>query len=354
VLGLARWCMAHRRRVVVAWVLLAVAATVAAHAVGPNYVTVYSLPGTDSQRAHDLLTKEFSTQSGDVDSIVFRASHGTIDSPAVRAAITPLLARGSALPHVTGVVSPYSARGAVQVSRDRSTAFATVNYDKPANELATDAGRPLLAAVDAVHVPGLQVDAGGQVVEAAEGFNIGPATEVGVVAALFILLITFGSLLAAGMPLITAGLGLITGVALIGLATRVTNLSNVSPDLALMIGLGVGIDYSLFIVTRFRENYLACGDLDNALVEAMDTSGRAILLAGRCDGCDRAAWHVRHWCRVHVWPRDRRCDRRAAHARRVAHAASRASVALRAAGRAPSQESQPATRPTQRHTSGRW
>jgi putative drug exporter of the RND superfamily len=89
VLRLARWCMAHRRRVVLVWIVLAVAATVAAHAVGPNYVTVYSLPGTDSQRAHDLLTKEFPTQSGDVDSIVFRVSHGTIDSPAVRAAITP-------------------------------------------------------------------------------------------------------------------------------------------------------------------------------------------------------------------------------------------------------------------------
>jgi uncharacterized membrane protein YdfJ with MMPL/SSD domain len=101
-----------------------------------------------------------------------------------------------------------------------------------------------------------------------------------VIAALFILLITFGSLAAAGMPLITAGLGLITGVALIGLATRVTNMSNVAPDLALMIGLGVGIDYSLFIVTRFREDYAANGDVELSIVEAMDTSGRAILLAG--------------------------------------------------------------------------
>ena len=129
-------------------------------------------------------------------------------------------------------------------------------------------------------MPGLQVAAGGQVIENAEGFNIGPATEVGVVAALFILLITFGSLAAAGMPLITAGLGLITGVALIGLATHVTNMAKVAPDLALMIGLGVGIDYALFIVTRFRENYLASGDVERSVVAAMDTSGRAILLAG--------------------------------------------------------------------------
>ena len=121
----------------------------------------------------------------------------------------------------------------------------------------------MINAVNGVRVPGLQVAAGGQVIEQAEGFSVGPATEVGVIAALIILLITFGSLTAAGMPLITAGLGLIAGVALIGLATRVTSISNVGPQLALMIGLGVGIDYALFIVTRFRENYGQFGDVDH-------------------------------------------------------------------------------------------
>jgi RND superfamily putative drug exporter len=278
--GLAGWCIAHRRRVVVAWVAVAVLTTVVAHAVGPSYVTSFGLPGTESQRALDLLKRDFKAQSGDVDAVVFHVSRGTVDSPAVRAAITPLLARVGALPHVAGVVSPYTSRGAVQVSRNRMTAFATVNYDQPANVLATATGKPLLAQVDAVQVPGLQIAAGGQVVENAEGFSVGPATEVGVLAALIILLLTFGSLAAAGMPLITAGLGLITGVALIGLATHITNLSNISPELALMIGLGVGIDYSLFIVTRFRENYLEFGDVERSVVEAMDTSGRAILLAG--------------------------------------------------------------------------
>jgi RND superfamily putative drug exporter len=278
--GVAGWCVAHRRRVVVAWVAVAVLVTILAHAVGPNYVTVFSLPGTESQRAVDLLKRDFKAQSGDVDAVVFDVSRGTIDSPAVRAAITPLLARVGALPHVAGVVSPYGSRGAVQVSANRMTAFATVNYDQPANVLANATGKPLLALVNAVHVPGLQIAAGGQVVENAEGFSVGPATEVGVLAALVILLLTFGSLAAAGMPLITAGLGLVTGVAFIGLATHVTNMSNISPDLALMIGLGVGIDYSLFIVTRFRENFLALGDVERSVVEAMDTSGRAILLAG--------------------------------------------------------------------------
>jgi putative drug exporter of the RND superfamily len=277
---LAGWCMAHRRPVVVAWVSVAVVATVVARVVGPNYASVFSLPGTESQRAHDLLAKEFPAQSGDADAIVFHVSHGTIDSPAVRAAIGPLLVRVAALPHVTGVVSPYGPGRVTQVSLNRTTAFATVNYIKPANELPTATGEPLLKLVGAVHVPGLQVAAGGQVVESAEGFNVGPATAVGVVAALIILLITFGSLAAAGMPLITAGLGLITAVALIGLATHVTDLAMVAPDLALMIGLGVGIDYALFILTRFREEYLASGDVESSVLTAMDTAGRAILLAG--------------------------------------------------------------------------
>jgi RND superfamily putative drug exporter len=278
--GLARWCIVYRGRVAVAWLVAAVLATVAAQFVGPKYVGVFSLPGTQSQQAADLLSREFTARSGDADAIVFHVTTGTIDSLAVRTAMAQLLTRMRALPHVAVVVSPYSALGAVQISPNRMTAFAAITYDKVASLLPPNVAVPLLNDINAVHVPSLQISAGGQLVEFAEGVSVGPATEVGVIAALFILLITFGSLAAAGMPLITAGLGLITGVALLELATRVMDMPSVSPDLALMIGLGVGIDYSLFIVTRFRENYLALGDVERSIVAAMDTSGRAILLAG--------------------------------------------------------------------------
>ncbi len=278
--ALARWCIAHRLWVTVAWIVVAVVTTVFAQSLGPSYATVYTLPGTQTQQAHDLLAKEFPARSGDVDQIVFHTSQGTIDSPEVRAAIEPILAKVSALPHVDSVVSPYTPTGAVQVSPDRQTAFATINYNEAANQMGSGTGKPVLALVNAVHVPGLTVAAGGQVIEAAEGFSVGPATEVGVVAALIILLITFGSLTAAGLPLVTAGFALFTGVALIELATYVVNVPNVATDLALMIGLGVGIDYSLFIVTRFREEYLVSGDTESAVLAAMDTSGRAVLLAG--------------------------------------------------------------------------
>jgi RND superfamily putative drug exporter len=279
-LKLSRWCIAHRRIVLIGWVAIAIVASVAAQSAGRTYASNFTLPGTESQRALDLLAREFPQQSGDVDTLVFHVAHGTIDSPAVRRVMVPAIAKLAGFPHVAHVTSPYDPLGAVEISHDRRTAFATINYTKRANLLPNDTGKPVLTLVSSIHAAGLKVAAGGQVMEQAEGFNIGPATTVGVVAALVILLITFGSLLAAGIPLLSAGLGLVTGVALIGLATHVLDIANVAPDLALMIGLGVGIDYALFIVTRFRENYLASGDVIASVHDAMDTSGRAILLAG--------------------------------------------------------------------------
>jgi len=279
-LNLARWCTHHRRPVILAWTAVAILCTLLAGAVGRHYATNFSLPGTEAQRAQDLLNREFPSQGGDLDTIVFHTAKGTVYSPAVRRVIGPLLARAATMPHVVAVLSPYTPRGAFEVSRDRRTAFATLVYARRANLLPDNTGKPVLAAVRAASRPGLQVAAGGQVIEQAEGFSIGPATAVGAIAALVILLITFGSLLAAGLPLLTAAFGLVTGVALIGLATHLTSMSNVAPELALMIGLGVGVDYALFIVTRFRESHRRLGHTQAAVLEAMDTSGRAILLAG--------------------------------------------------------------------------
>ena len=119
-LGLTRWCIAHRRWVVGGWVAIAIVTTVIATVVGRQYSTNFSLPGTEAQHVVDLLNSEFKAQSGDVDTIVFHTSNGTVDSPAVRKAITPLLERVSKMPHVVSVVSPYGPAGAVEISRDRT------------------------------------------------------------------------------------------------------------------------------------------------------------------------------------------------------------------------------------------
>src|SRR5262249_4187004 len=150
VLKVTRWCIAHRRRVFIAWIAVAILTTVIAGAAGRNYATSFSLPGTESQRALDLLKKEFPAQSGDLDTIVFHSERGTVDDPAVRAAMTKRRAQVKNDPHVISV-------GAVVVSHDRKTAFATINYDKPANLVPNAAGKPVLDQIDAVNVPGLKI-----------------------------------------------------------------------------------------------------------------------------------------------------------------------------------------------------
>src|ERR1700685_1878987 len=162
-LRLTRWCITHRRQVIVTWILIAVVTTVGAGAVGRHYATNFTLPGTESQRVADLLNKEFPAQKGDVDTIVFHSSKGTVDDPAVRRVIVPLLAKVGRMPHVQSVVSPYDPAGAVEVDKVRRTAFATVNYDERANLLPNNTGKPVLAAVKAVKLPGLPDGVGGQV-----------------------------------------------------------------------------------------------------------------------------------------------------------------------------------------------
>ena len=185
-IGLSRWCIAHRRWVVVGWIVIAIGTTVIASAVGRQYANNFALPGTESQHVSDLLSKEFKAQSGDIDTIVFHTTNGTVFSPHVRTVMKPLIAKVKTMPHVVSVISPYTAAGAVQVSRDQRTAFATINYSKRANLLPSDTGKPVLNAVNSINVAGLEVAAGGQVIEQAEGFSIGPATFVGVIAALVI------------------------------------------------------------------------------------------------------------------------------------------------------------------------
>ena len=279
-LGLSRWCISHRRLVVVGWVLAAVITTVIAGAVGRHYATDFSLPGTESQHVVDLLNGEFPAQSGDTDTIVWHTPSGTVDAANVRNQIEPLLAKATKMPHVVSVVSPYDQAGAVQVSKDRRTAFAVVNYDKRANLLPNDTGKPLLDAVNALNSPSLRVAAGGQVIENAEGFSIGPATAVGVIAALIILLITFGSLITAGMPLITAGFGP-------DHRHRAGRHRDAHHEHVQRRTRAGGDDrprgrHRLRAVHRYAlpRELPQERDVSAAIIGAMDTSGRSILLAG--------------------------------------------------------------------------
>jgi putative drug exporter of the RND superfamily len=279
-LNLTRWTIAHRRIVVLAWIVLAVGAIAGSQALGNRVANNFSLPSTDSQRAVDLLQSRFPAQAGDADQIVFQARTGTIGDASSRSVIVPLLQRIAKLPHVAAVRSPYAV-GAHAVSTDGTVAFATVEFDQRANMLPKTAIDKVMTAAESARSSSLQVELGGQAIAQAQQASLGFATAIGIGAAIVVLLISFGSFLAMGLPIVTALFGLGAGLGLIGLGSHVVDMVDFSSELALMIGLGVGIDYALFIVTRFRDAYRENdGDVSAAIELAMNTAGRAILFAG--------------------------------------------------------------------------
>ncbi len=284
-LKLARWSTTHRLYVVLGWILLIVLVNGLAQSAGTEYSNNFTIPNSDAQRAADLLQKSFPAQAGDRDQIVFRVEHGTVLDPAVRDRMSAMFAEVAHLPHVSSVVSPYTeASGGKAISANHQIAFATVVFDEKANLLPKSAGERVVEVAKAARRPGLQVELGGQAIELTEQEGFGFTTAIGLLAAIVILLITFGSLIAMGLPIVTALFGLGTGLGLIALFTHVVDTPNFSSELAAMIGLGVGIDYSLFILTRYREAYAGPGPthgrVRESVVQAMDTAGRAVLFAG--------------------------------------------------------------------------
>jgi RND superfamily putative drug exporter len=276
--ALARWCIAHRRIVIIGWVVALIAANAIGQGVGSDYNSNFKGPNTaGSQQALNLLAKYFPTHKGDSASIVFEAS-ASIGSKAVHAEITGLLTKIGRLPHVSDVVTPYA--GPHAISPGGRIAYATVLFDERSFAIPRPAIDRVISTAEGARTASLQIQLGGSPIEQVEPPKTGPSTGVGILAAMIILLITFGTLVAAGLPLIIALLALGTAIGLIAVLTHVVDVVNFTPELAAMIGLGVGIDYALFIVTRYRSGLDSGLDPDEAIVTAMDTSGRAVLFAG--------------------------------------------------------------------------
>ncbi|MGA8363744.1 MAG: MMPL family transporter [Solirubrobacteraceae bacterium] len=284
-LKLARWSTTHRKYVVIGWIVLLIGVNMLAQSAGTSYSNNFTLPNSDSQRAADLLQHSFPAQAGDRDTIVYKVSSGTVLDPAVRARMSATFAQVAKLPHVAAVISPYAGAAAGKaISANGQIAFATVVFDEKANNLPKEAAERVVSTARAAGQPGLQVELGGQAIESTEQAGFGLSTAVGLLAAIVVLLLTFGSLTAMGLPIVTALFGLGTGLGAIALFTHVVDTPNFSSELAAMIGLGVGIDYALFILTRFREAYRTPGptfeDARESVVQSMDTAGRAVLFAG--------------------------------------------------------------------------
>ncbi|HLH13835.1 MAG TPA: MMPL family transporter, partial [Solirubrobacteraceae bacterium] len=237
-LRLARWSTTHRLYVALAWLLVLVAINVLAHSAGTSYSNNFTIPGSDAQRAADLLQRSFPAQAGDRDTIVYRVSSGSVREAPVRARMSAVFAAVAKLPHVVSVISPYSAAtSGKEISADGRIAFATVVFDEKANELPKAAPERVVRTARAAARPGLEVELGGQAIEQTEQEGFGLSTGVGLLAAVVVLLLTFGSLLAMGLPILTALFGLGSGLAAIALLTHVVDTPNFSSELAAMIGL---------------------------------------------------------------------------------------------------------------------
>jgi len=277
----ATWTTGHRKTVIIGWIVALIGVGMISGAVGSDFSEEFKLPSSDSTEAFELLEDRFPQQSGVTAEIVYKAPAGA-DSPAVRKKMEGVFAEAEKLPHVSGVASPYAAGGAGAISKDGEIAYATVQYDVSTDKLEKDDIKKLISIGEAANGESLKVAVGGSPVEEVRGEEEGGDSSfaIGLLAAVVILLLTFGSAVAMGLPLITALFALGVGISVITIGTHVFDTANFAPQLAAMIGLGVGIDYALFILTRFRNGLDEGLESRDAAIAAVDTAGRAVLFAG--------------------------------------------------------------------------
>ena len=276
---LARFCFIHRRLVLLGWVVALIGLTAIHAAAGSAYSDNFRLSGTQSFDAVNLLQRSAPRASGDTEQVVIATSHGRVTDAAVRSQVESMLARLARQPHVTEISSPYGPRGASHISLSGQVAFANVTFDVQDNKIKAPAAKEVVNAARSGSGNGVEIEVEGQVAQAARQQGPG-GLPFGFLAAAVVLFLVFGSLLAAALPLLSAAFALGTAVAVIGLLSHVIQMASFSNELSLLIGLGVGVDYALFIVTRHSQGLLRGLSGEDAVVEAVDTSGRAVLFAG--------------------------------------------------------------------------
>jgi len=274
----ATWITGHRKTVIVSWIVALVGIGMIAGSVGADFSEEFKLPASDSKEAYDLLESRFPAQSGTTIQIAFKAEGG-VESPAVKRKMEAAFAEIEKFPHVSEVSSPYRGGGAA-ISRNGKIAYATVQFNVFDNKLDKDKTKEIIALAQAPASSGLDIQLGGTPVQEATQEEGDSSFGIGLLAAIVILLLTFGSVVAMGLPILTALFALGVGISLVILGTHVFSTANFAPVLAAMIGLGVGVDYALFILTRFRNGLDEGLEKRDAAIKAVNTAGRAVLFAG--------------------------------------------------------------------------
>ena len=274
---LAHFSYRKRRLVLLLWIVALLGVAALGSSVGGSYSQSFSLPGTESQKANDLLQARFPAKAGDSGQIVFSDPSG-VRNPTVQSRMSHVFADVAQVPGVTGVESPFLPAGARQVAKTGTVAYATVDFAKRDADITTQTLDSVRNVSQAARGNGLQIELGGRMFQ--RGPGLGATELIGVVAAIIILLLVFGSVLAMGLPILIALFGIGIGLGFVELISHIVSTPDFATQLASMIGIGVGIDYALFIVTRYREGLHEGLDPESAVVRAIDTAGRAVVFAG--------------------------------------------------------------------------
>jgi RND superfamily putative drug exporter len=272
---LAGGCVRHRWIVIGTWLALLIGINIVSGAVGPDYRTDFTLPDSESKQVQDVLAANSPDRAGFTAQIVARSERG-FDDPEVRSTLEKIFDEAAAKGDIT-VTSPYDSPQ--QISADGKIAFAQLDIaDTRSFEELQVVGQDIIDYGDSLPaVDGLEIEYGGDLF--AE-FTMPESEVYGLIAAVIILIVAFGSVLAMGLPIGTALFGLGVASALVSLGSNVISMPDFTTAMVAMIGIGVGIDYALFIVTRYRENLRAGLSVEASIVDSLDTSGRAVLFAG--------------------------------------------------------------------------
>ncbi|MGW0867127.1 MULTISPECIES: MMPL family transporter [Streptomyces] len=278
--ALARWCVQRRLVTVLLWLLACAGVAAGAAVAGSAYSNDYQVPGTESGRATELLHEGFPKLGGDSDTVVWHTTSGTVRAADVEQTMTRTLDKIEHLPGVASVTSPYDGPGTGRISADARTAYATVTFDDRAEDIDQGEARAVVDTAKSAETDGLQVELGGSAVALTQSSGGHIAEIVGVVVAAVVLFLAFGSLAASLLPIATALVGVGTAYAGIVLLGHAMTVADFAPMLGMLIGLGVGIDYALFIVTRHRRGLKRGLSVTEAATNAVATTGRAVVFAG--------------------------------------------------------------------------
>lgn len=281
---LGRWCFRRHRRVLALWLIALVALGGAAGLLGGKYNDNFDIPGAPAAMALAKLQRTFPQAAAQSATAIVTVPEGTrIDAEPVKTEINNAVAAFAKVPHVAGVSSPFSTLVSGQISQDGRSALITMQLDTANFADITDADRAALTAeaqqVQRSLPAGSQVNMGGQAFSI-EVPSLSITEAYGLVVALVVLLFTLGSMLAAGLPLLTAVLGVGVTMAIMTVAARLTTVNSTTPMLAVMLGLAVGIDYALFILSRHRDQLREGMDVEESAARAVATAGSAVVFAG--------------------------------------------------------------------------